>query len=128
MIQLINQNNMMKECPTGYSWTTFFFGVFVPLMRGDIKWAAILFALCALIAIITAGIGAFFITPIFAFFYNKLYIKELLEKGYTGADDYSRNYLISNGLIFQQSAAPTQAPTAPATPATSVEPPQQPKV
>ena len=27
LIQLINKG-MIKECPTGYSWTTFFFGVF----------------------------------------------------------------------------------------------------
>ena len=42
MIRLKNpQTNVVKECATGYSWTTFFFGMFVPLIRGDLKWAAI---------------------------------------------------------------------------------------
>lgn len=111
MIQLIHPNTkLMKECPTGYSWTTFFFGIFVPLLRGDIKWAGILFALCFLVALVTAGFGACFIPPVFAFFYNKLYIKEVLEKGYVAADDYSQNYLISNGCI-RQGQAPVQNQT-----------------
>ena len=31
----------MKLAPVGYSWTNLFFGFFVPLFRGDWKWAVL---------------------------------------------------------------------------------------
>ena len=68
----------IKEAPLGFSWTTLFFGIFVPLFRGDWKWAIISF----LLAIITGGISWF----IFPFFYNKLYVKELIKKGFKAVD------------------------------------------
>lgn len=91
--------DVIKECTTGYSWTTFFFGAFVPLVRGDLKWAGIMFALSILVGICTMGFGAVFVPPVFAFFYNKVYIKDLIEKGYTYTDDAGRNFLIGNGII-----------------------------
>jgi uncharacterized membrane protein len=94
-------NNLVKECPTGYSWTTFFFGCLVPLIRGDLKWAAILFFISAIIGFITAGFGLIFVTPIFAFFYNKAYIKTKLEEGYVPADEFSKMYLDSNGYFVR---------------------------
>ena len=100
---------VIKECATGYSWTTFFFGAFVPLVRGDLKWAGILFALCLLAGILTMGFGAFLVPPIFAVFYNKVYIKDLVEKGYAPTDEAGKLFLIGNGII---------APTAFATEAT----------
>ena len=65
---------MIKEAPVGFSWTTFFFGLFPALLRGDGKWALII----ALLAIITFGIT----NIIFAFIYNKTYVNSLIEKGY----------------------------------------------
>ena len=64
----------IKEAPIGFSWTMLFFGSFVALFRGDWKWFAIIF----FAAIITGGISGFF----FPFFYNKLYVKELVYNGY----------------------------------------------
>lgn len=90
---------VIKECTTGYSWTTFFFGAFVPLVRGDLKWAGILFAICLLVGILTMGMGAFLVPPVFAFFYNKVYIKDLVEKGYIPKDEAGKNFLIGNGII-----------------------------
>ena len=90
----------LKNCPTGFSWTTFFFGMFVPLIRGDLKWAIILFILAFGIGILTFGIGAVVVGIVFAFKYNNIYIRHLMEKeGYLPADDAARNYCIAEGLI-----------------------------
>ena len=93
------ESGLMKECVTGFSWTTFFFGLFVPLVRGDLKWAAIVFVLGMIIGIPTFGIGTFGVHTVFAFFYNKIYIRNLMERGFVPADETSRNWCIANGLL-----------------------------
>ena len=75
LISLENKKtHQLKQAPIGFSWTNFFFGFFVPLFRGDWKWAAIFFA----IGWVTFGFGCF----ITAFFYNKLYVEELMNNGF----------------------------------------------
>ena len=93
------ESGLMKECVTGFSWTTFFFGLFVPLVRGDLKWAAIVFVLGSIIGIPTFGIGVFGVHTVFAFLYNKIYIRGLMERGFVPADETSRNWCIANGLL-----------------------------
>lgn len=100
MITLKNQRTgLVKQCPTGCSWTTFLFGIFVPLIRGDIKWAAILFLISLFTALCTAGFGALFVGPIFAYFYNKIFIKSMIEKGYSYSDEATKSYLIQNSIV-----------------------------
>lgn len=79
---------MVKQVKKGFSWTFFFFGLFVPLIRGDLKWAVIMFLLQSVIGFFTLGIGAFVVSLIFAFIYNKIYIKGLLEKGYRPTEEF----------------------------------------
>lgn len=74
MYILENENGVRKEVKDGFSWTMLFFGVFVPLVRGDWKWLIISF----FTAFVTAGISWL----VFPFFYNKLYRQDLLNSGY----------------------------------------------
>lgn len=67
-------SGLTKTVKEGFSWTTLFFGCLPALFRGDLKWALIMFIL----AWISCGISWF----IFPFVYNRLYINELIFKGY----------------------------------------------
>jgi len=64
-----------KVVPSGFSWTTLFFGIFPALFRGDIKWAAIMFVA----AFFTLGLSWL----VFPFMYNKVHIDDLLKTGWT---------------------------------------------
>ena len=92
MIVLKNKDTgLTKECPTGFSWTCLFFGVFVPLIRGDLKWAFIAF----LLSLFSFGLAWL----VFPFIYNKIYIKGLMSRGFIPADDASYNWCIVKGLL-----------------------------
>jgi hypothetical protein len=62
----------------GFSWTTFFFGGFPALFRGQV----LLGLIVIVINFVTLGIAGI----IWAFFYNKSYTLGLLKKGYEFAD------------------------------------------
>ena len=74
MYNLRNQNGVTKQVKKGFSFTMLFFGIFVPLVRGDWKY----FFLSLIAAIFTAGVSWL----VFPFFYNKLYLNDLLNSGY----------------------------------------------
>lgn len=63
-----------KVAPIGFSWTTFFFGFFVPIFRGDWLWFLIQLAL----AMITSGLSSL----VFMFVYNKIYANGLIDEGF----------------------------------------------
>ena len=91
IVRLKNDIGMVKEVKVGFSFTTFFFGAIVPALRGDWKYVTIM-VICSMI---TCGIS----TLVFPFVYNKLYIKELLMKGFLPASDTDRNILVEKGFI-----------------------------
>lgn len=87
----LKKNLIKKEVPVGFSWTVTFFGGFVPLFRGDLKW----FFIMILLGTITLGLSKFF----FIFCYNKIYIKELLADGWVPATEEDKALLIKFDII-----------------------------
>ncbi|WP_077306474.1 hypothetical protein [Terribacillus halophilus] len=96
---LKNSGGLTKQVKVGFSWTTFFFGFLTPLFRGDLKWAIILILIEAVVGSFTFGIGSFVTGIVFSFVYNKIYIKELIEKGYQPADQESRALLEEQDIL-----------------------------
>lgn len=91
-----------KEAPVGLSWTVLFFGFLPPLFRGDLKWGLIMLAFWLL----TAGV---LVHLVFMFFYNKLYIKDLLAEGYQlqSLDESQRQKIIDNlGMSLPEAGRP----------------------
>ncbi|AKG36750.1 hypothetical protein [Paenibacillus durus] len=98
-VVLKNPGGLTKEVKVGFSWTTFFFGFLPALFRGDLKWAIILLIIESVMGSFTLGVGAVVTGIVFSFVYNKIYIKELIEKGYRPADDHSRAVLESRKIL-----------------------------
>lgn len=74
----LEKDGVIKVAPIGFSWTVFFFSGFPPLIRGHVIMGVIIFIL----AFITFSISSM----IFAFFYNKMYLSYLLDKGFRFKD------------------------------------------
>ncbi len=76
-------NSAIKRVPTGFSWTTLFFGPFPALFRGDLKWAAIQFIVNLAVGGVTAGFGVIVTFIVFAVIYNDRYEQDLRAAGWT---------------------------------------------
>lgn len=81
-----NRTGSIKQTKAGFSWTVLFFGFLVPLFRGDFKWAAIMFTSLFIAGMVFFPIATF-ITIGWAFMYNKLFIQDLINKGYEPMDE-----------------------------------------
>lgn len=92
IINLANQMGQVRSAKVGFSWTVFFFGFFVPIFRGDVKWLLIMF--------ISSVLTLWLANLVFSFTYNGTYIRDLLSKGYYPADDYSKSVLIAKRFII----------------------------
>lgn len=68
------ESGLTKDGYYGFSWTYFFFGFLVPLIRGELGVGA----LHLLFSIFTFGIFQIIV----AFLYNKQYMTRMLENGY----------------------------------------------
>ena len=99
MITLQNEAGLTKTVKVGFSWTTLLFGFFPALFRGDLKWAAIMFILTLLVGAATFGFGGWIVAIVFSFIYNKIYIKEQIEKGYRPANEQARIALDSHQIL-----------------------------
>ncbi len=122
----LKKDNLIKKGFVGFSWTTLFFGFLVPIIRGDARWAIVMFIFLfcySFVVVVTIGgmfadtdidkipdneligiflivsLGSIIINTIFAFTYNKQYTTRLLESGYEPTDEYSRGILRSKGII-----------------------------
>ncbi|MGN8505987.1 HrgC protein [Helicobacter pylori] len=87
----MKKDHLIKKGLVGFSWTTLFFGFFVPITRGDARWAIVM-VVVTLFTFVLSNI-------VFAFIYNKQYTTKLLESGYEPTDEYSRGILRSRGMI-----------------------------
>lgn len=97
---LINKNtNEVKNVKVGFSWTECFFGFWPAFFRGDWKWLLIILLVDIALGVFTWGGGSFLINFIFAFFYNKFYVKDLIEKGFEPSDEGDYHTLVAQGYI-----------------------------
>ena len=64
----------IKEAPVGFSWTTLFFAGIPALIRGHIGMGVVI--------IIIGLLTLFWSDVIFAFIYNKMYVKNLIGEGF----------------------------------------------
>lgn len=88
----------MKNGFYGFSWTTFFFGFFPALFRGDFITFIGGFVIAVIVGLLTFGVGAFCIGIVWAFMYNKYYTRKLLERGYALAGSEGENALAASAL------------------------------
>ncbi|MBF0787797.1 MULTISPECIES: DUF2628 domain-containing protein [unclassified Streptococcus] len=90
-INLVSPAGQINQAPVGFSWTAFFFGFFVPLFRKDWKWTGIMFGVGLVVGTLGYRLGISYlgigVGVVWGMLYNKLYIKELLAKGWTPATD-----------------------------------------
>ena len=89
----LKKGNVVKKGFVGFSWTTFFFGFFVPLFRGDIAWSLIML----IAALCTFGLS----NLVFCFFYNKKYTDNLLREGFEPIGEADRIALKVAGLYIE---------------------------
>ena len=97
-INLRHSSGVTKRIKLGFSWTLLFFGLWVPIFRGDFR---NLFRIW-LLSIVTLSIYYW----VSCWTYNTRFTKGLLEKGYLPADETAKNELIRRNII---SSAPALA-------------------
>lgn len=109
MIEMRNERTGARRSVPhlGFSWTTLFLGPLVPLVRGDWKWALIMYFVIQIVVstamlvsvgvtdlwageqfarpwavFVGAGIGLVLVQPAFAAIYNRRYHADLVNDGY----------------------------------------------
>lgn len=97
-ILMYNQSSgTYKTIPLGFSWTTLFFGIFPALFRSDWKWAGIQFLTNIVCMAVFGGLALSIL--VWPFFYNKLYLTDMIDKGYVPRNADDINYLLVKGYI-----------------------------
>lgn len=75
---LVHKSGLRQTVPTGLSWTSFFFGILVPLCRGDM----VTFGVSLLVIIVTVGCGVPFVWFYLFICYNHRFLMSQVEKGW----------------------------------------------
>ena len=89
------QTGEIRQAPIGFSWTTLFFGGFVPLHRGDVDG----YGQWWLIAVITL-FTSWLVMP---FTYNAIYIGRLRKQGFWEVDAARCNLNLQRHLSLHAS-------------------------
>lgn len=117
------KNNKIKIGILGFSWTTLFFGGFVPLIRGDLKMFLILlifyvginynmpmilqnshlidFRMLSVIWTFNNSwnlLYSFVVHIVGAFFYNRIYTQHLVNRGYVPMNEEGTTLLKIKGI------------------------------
>lgn len=92
-IKVKNELGNVKEIKIGFSWTLFIWGLWVPLIRLDLKYLIIMLGLSGILSLV----GLYWVVPFvdiaFAFKYNQLYAKDLYNNGYRGLNQEENDIL-----------------------------------
>jgi len=99
------KTGLMKKGYYGYSWTTFFFGPWPALFRGDFIAFGIYLGACILLTLIAGPFVILFSLTggiIWASVYNRYYTLKLLSKGYvmTGSEMTQRKAAKALGIDY----------------------------
>ena len=76
------QSGIVKNGYYGFSWTSFFFGGFPALFRGDVSYGLGMIIAGILVGAFSFGSLWFVLSLVWAFVYNKNYTHRLLQAGY----------------------------------------------
>lgn len=90
LVGLVHKETGLKaQAFRGFSWTTFFFGPFPALARGDFVTFLIYLAIVIALAVLTGPLvvpAAFAVSLCWAFMYNDHHLRSLVSKGYVFVD------------------------------------------
>lgn len=96
-INLVNEKNgQTLVAPSGFSWTTFFFGVFPSLFRRDWKGFGIMVLGAVIVYLLSSNLyGGGILNWVYniglGFIYNALYIRNMVkDHGFKAADNFSQ--------------------------------------
>jgi len=96
---------IVKDGFYGFSWTSFFFGGFPALFRGDIAYGLGILIAGLLFGAFSAGFLWFVVGLIWAFIYNKNYTHRLLQAGFQFDDAPDRVAAAKRALGIAAAAA-----------------------
>lgn len=90
-ITLINEFKLCKKAPIGFSWGVLLLGVVYSIIKKEWKWVIIQLGL----DLVTFGLSRI----VMPFFYNKLYVLDLLKKGFVPTTYYELECLAYEGIV-----------------------------
>lgn len=91
-----NKYGQFKTAKVGFNFPLLLFGMFYTIYKKDLKWTGI-FLLTALGAYIFAPLAI--LSFVYPFFYNKLYIKELLKQGYYPVENCHEKLIVAYNVV-----------------------------